>query len=54
MAASWAAFAATGNPSVPSIRWEPTDPEINRTMIWDNQCRMADDPEGGPRKIILL
>ena len=52
MAASWAAFAATGNPSIPGLRWEPTDPETNRTMIWDNQCRMADDPDGEARRIL--
>jgi para-nitrobenzyl esterase len=53
MASSWAAFAATGNPSVPNLKWAPTDPETNKTMIWDNECRMADDPEGEARKIIL-
>ena len=53
MAASWAAFAATGNPSIPGLRWEPTNSETNRTMIWDNQCHMADDPDGEARKIIL-
>ncbi|MGA2851673.1 MAG: carboxylesterase family protein, partial [Terracidiphilus sp.] len=25
MAASWAAFAATGNPSTPNLKWSPTD-----------------------------
>ena len=53
MAASWAAFAATGNPSTPGLSWEPTDPETNRTMIWNNQCRMAEDPDGEARRIIL-
>jgi para-nitrobenzyl esterase len=53
MAASWAAFAATGNPSIPGLSWEPTNSETNRTMIWDNQCCMADDPDGEARKIIL-
>jgi len=53
MAASWAAFAATGNPSIPGLRWDPTNSETNGTMIWDNQCRMADDPDGEARKIIL-
>jgi para-nitrobenzyl esterase len=53
MAASWAAFAATGNPSIPGLRWAPTNSETNGTMIWDNQCRMADDPDGEARKIIL-
>ncbi len=53
MASSWAPFAATGNPSLPGLKWQPTDPETNKTMIWDNECRMADDPDGEARKIIL-
>ncbi len=53
MAASWAAFAATGNPSIPGLRWEPTDPQTNKTMIWDNDCRMVDDPDSEARKIVL-
>jgi para-nitrobenzyl esterase len=52
MASSWAAFAATGNPSLPALKWEPTDPETNKTMVWDNECRMVDDPDGEARKII--
>lgn len=52
MAAAWAAFAATGNPSIPGLSWEPASPETNRTMIWDNECRMTDDPDGDIRKII--
>jgi para-nitrobenzyl esterase len=35
------------------VTWAPTDPETNKTMVWDNQCRMVDDPEGEARKIIL-
>ena len=53
MASSWATFAATGNPSIPGLKWEPSDPETNKTMIWDNQCRMENDPEAEARKIIL-
>jgi para-nitrobenzyl esterase len=53
MALSWAAFAGTGNPSTPGLKWEPTDPESNKTMIWDNVSRMVNDPEGEARKIIL-
>jgi len=53
MAASWASFAATGDPSILGLKWQPTDPETNRTMIWDNECRMADDPEAKARTIIL-
>jgi para-nitrobenzyl esterase len=46
-------IAATGNPSIPGLSWEPTNPKANRTMIWDNQSRMADDPDGAIRRIIL-
>ena len=53
MASSWAAFAATGNPSLPGLNWEPTDPETNKTMIWDNECHTVDDPDGEARKIIV-
>lgn len=53
MASSWATFAATGNPSVGGLTWEPTDPETNKTMIWGSECRMVDDPDGEARKIIL-
>jgi para-nitrobenzyl esterase len=53
MASTWAAFAATGKPSIPGLRWEPTDPKTNQSMLWDNDCRMANDPEGDARKIIL-
>ena len=53
MAASWATFARTGNPSLPGLTWKPTDPGTNKTMVWDNECQMADDPMGAARKIIL-
>ncbi len=53
MASSWATFAANGNPSIPGLPWQPTDSETNKTMLWDNDCRMVDDPEGQARKIIL-
>ena len=53
MASCWAAFAATGKPNTPGISWQPADPETNRTMLWDNDCRMANDPEGPARQLIL-
>ena len=53
MASSWAAFATSGNPSIPGLNWAPTDPDTNRAMLWDNECLMADDPEAEARKIIL-
>ena len=45
--------AATGKPSIPGLPWEPTEPETNQSILWDNDCRMVNDPEGEARKIIL-
>jgi para-nitrobenzyl esterase len=53
MAAAWANFAGNGNPSQPGLSWTPTDPDSNKTMIFDNHCRMEDDPENEARKILL-
>ena len=53
MATAWANFARTGNPSQPGLIWEPADPDRCQTMVWDNHCRMVDDPEGEVRKILL-
>src|SRR5580658_2147614 len=53
MASSWAAFAASGNPSTSEVKWEPSDPETNKTMVWDNEIRMENDPLAEARKIIL-
>ena len=53
MAGAWATFARTGNPSQPGLTWEPFQPTRCQTMVFDNQCRMVDDPEGDVRKILL-
>jgi len=52
MATAWANFARTGNPSQPGLTWTPADPTRGQTMVWDNDCRMVDDPEGDLRKIL--
>ena len=53
MTAAWVNFARTGNPSQPGLTWTPSDPVRCQTMVFDNRCRMVDDPEGGLRKILL-
>ena len=53
MATAWANFARKGDPSQPGLKWDPFDPKSGRTMIFDNNCRMMDDPEGEVRKILL-
>ena len=53
MAGAWAQFAHTGKPSIPGVAWEASDPDTNKTMVFDNTCRMVNDPEADARKIIL-
>jgi para-nitrobenzyl esterase len=53
MATAWANFARTGNPSQPGLTWDPSDPVRNQTMVFDNQCRMEDNPENEARKILV-
>jgi len=52
MATAWANFARTGDPSQPGLAWAPSDPDRCQTMIFDNHCRMEDDPEGAVRRIL--
>jgi para-nitrobenzyl esterase len=52
MATAWANFARTGNPSQPGLEWTPFDPATGNTMVFDNKCRMENDPEGELRKIL--
>ena len=53
MATAWANFARTGNPSQPGLTWAPTEPDSCKTMVFDDESRMVDDPEGEIRKILL-
>jgi para-nitrobenzyl esterase len=53
MATAWVNFARTGNPSQPGLTWTPSDSDRCQTMVWDNHCRMVDDPEGELRRILL-
>ncbi|MDX2150423.1 MAG: carboxylesterase family protein [Bryobacteraceae bacterium] len=53
MATAWANFARTGNPSQPGLKWDAFDPMRLQTMVFDNNCRMVDDPEGEVRKLLL-
>ncbi len=53
MATAWVNFARTGNPGQPGLPWEAFDPARRQTMVFDNNCRMVDDPEGEVRKILL-
>jgi para-nitrobenzyl esterase len=46
------AFARTGNPNNPAIpEWKPYTLPNRETMIFDNTCRMENDPRGREREL---
>jgi para-nitrobenzyl esterase len=53
MSTAWANFAASGNPSQAGLAWTSSDPTRCQTMIFDNHCGMADDPDGEARRLLL-
>ncbi len=53
MAAAWANFARTGDPSQPGLPWPAFTPGQCPTMVFDTVCRMVNDPEGEVRNILL-
>jgi para-nitrobenzyl esterase len=53
MAGAWAAFAKTGDPNHAGIpKWEAYNANVP-TMIFDNECVAANDPDGELRKAAL-
>jgi para-nitrobenzyl esterase len=45
MSRSWIAFARTGNPNHEDVpEWPPYSTEQRPTMIFDNRCRVENDP----------
>src|SRR5512136_694532 len=53
MATAWANFARTGNPSQPGLPWAPFNPVRCPTMVFDDVCRIVDDPEAEARRLLL-
>jgi para-nitrobenzyl esterase len=53
MATAWVNFARTGNPSQPGLSWTASDPTHCQTLVFDNQCRVVNDPDGELRRILL-
>jgi para-nitrobenzyl esterase len=53
MATAWANFAGNGNPSQPGLSWPAADHDNMQTMIFDNHCRMVNDPQAEVRRILL-
>jgi para-nitrobenzyl esterase len=53
MSSAWAAFARTGNPSCPELpEWPAFNPSQGATMIFDNACRVVNDPHGKEQRLL--
>jgi para-nitrobenzyl esterase len=51
MAGAWGAFARTGNPNHGGIpQWPAYDTTARATMIFDNECKVVNNPESGERE----
>jgi para-nitrobenzyl esterase len=51
---AWIAFAGSGNPNTKKSglpNWEPYSAAKRAVMIFDNQCRVAYDPQKDQREI---
>ena len=50
MSAAWAAFARTGNPNHKELpTWPAFKTDTRPTMIFDNECKVVNDPHGEER-----
>jgi len=53
MSAAWAAFARTGNPNHKGLpTWPKFNPTQRATMIFNNECKVVNDPNGEERKAL--
>jgi para-nitrobenzyl esterase len=53
MSTAWVNFARTGDPSQPGLIWTASNAAHCQTMVFDNQSRMVNDPDGDVRRILL-
>jgi len=52
MSDAWVAFARTGNPNHPGLpHWSAYDSTRRATMIFNNECKMVDDPHGSEQRL---
>ncbi len=50
MSGAWAAFARTGNPNHKGLpNWPAFNTDQRATMVFDNQCKVVNDPHGEER-----
>jgi para-nitrobenzyl esterase len=50
VSAAWVAFARTGDPNIAQLpKWPAYSAETRDTMLFDNESRVVQDPDKGPR-----
>jgi para-nitrobenzyl esterase len=53
MAGAFVAFARTGRPSAEGLpEWRPFEPVSRATMVFNTECRLANDPYGDERRAL--
>jgi para-nitrobenzyl esterase len=53
MSSAWVAFARTGDPNHPGLpKWTPYDNTRRATMIFDDECKVVDDPHGAEQRLL--
>ena len=53
MSNAWVAFARTGDPNHPGLpKWAPYDTTRRATMIFNNECKVVDDPHGTEQRLL--
>jgi para-nitrobenzyl esterase len=51
--AAWVAFARAGDPNTPKLpKWPAYSATARDTMLFNNECRVASDPDRGPRVVM--
>jgi para-nitrobenzyl esterase len=53
VSASWVAFARTGDPNIPKLpKWPAYSATARDTMLFNNESRVEQDPDRGPRLVM--
>jgi para-nitrobenzyl esterase len=53
ISSAWTAFAHTGNPNCKELpKWTPYDTKQRATMIFDNECKVVNNPHGAEQKLL--
>ncbi|MEO8314116.1 MAG: carboxylesterase/lipase family protein [Pseudomonadota bacterium] len=51
VSSAWIAFARSGNPNCPQLpQWQAYDAQRRATMVFDNECRVVNDPGSAERQ----